>query len=377
MRDGKKLLVISHTEHYRDGAGNVSGWGPTVRELNHLAKAFDHIYHAAVLYEGVSAPPSSAMYTEPNITFVPLPPAGGEGLLNKLKIVTVMPMVLSRVSTYLRKADVFQMRVPTGMGVYLLPFVTLFVKKRGWIKYAGNWNQESPPWSYGFQRFWLAKYQRRKVTINGKWPDQPRHCISFENPCLTAEDRERGLKILKTKTFSAPLIACFAGRLEDAKGVGRILDALLKSKQPVGEMHFIGDGPDREMYEQLARKLTIPVYFHGFAARDKIFEIFSKSHIFMLPSSASEGFPKVIAEAANFGCVPVVSNVSAIPHYVKLNVGFIWDPVGATFTDFFNRIDLEGSVLERMAQNAYVMAEEFTFEHYVKRIKDLVEYDRT
>lgn len=368
----KKLLVISHTEHYRDASGNISGWGPTVRELNHLAKAFDHIYHAACLYEGVTAPSSSATYTEPNITFVALPPAGGKGLLNKLKIVAVMPVVLSRVSRYLRKTDVFQVRVPTSMGVYLLPFITLFVKKTGWIKYAGNWNQQSPPLSYAFQRFWLANCQRRIVTINGKWPDQPRQCISFENPCLTAEDRKRGGQILQTKKFSAPLTACFAGRLDDAKGVGRILDALLKSNQPIGEIHFIGDGPDREKYEQLARNLTIAVYFHGFSAREKVFEIFSRSHIFMLPSSASEGFPKVIAEAANVGCTPVVSNVSAIPHYVTNEVGFVWNPDVASFTEFFNSLDLTDSHLEKMAVNAYTMAEAFTFDRYITRIKDIL-----
>src|SRR5690606_26497479 len=36
----------------------------------------------------------------------------------------------------------------------------------------------------------------------------------------------------------------------------------------------------------------------------------------VLPSK-SEGFPKVISEALNYGCVPVVSNVSAIGQYIE------------------------------------------------------------
>ena len=49
-----------------------------------------------------------------------------------------------------------------------------------------------------------------------------------------------------------------------------------------------------------------------------------------MPTTASEGFPKVIAEAINFGCIPVVSNISAIGHYVKDNVnGMYIQPISS------------------------------------------------
>ena len=35
----------------------------------------------------------------------------------------------------------------------------------------------------------------------------------------------------------------------------------------------------------------------------------------VLPSY-SEGFPKVIAEAMNFGCIPIVSDISCIRQYI-------------------------------------------------------------
>lgn len=370
----KKLLIISHTQHYNDANGNMVGWGPTVREINYLAKGFDHIYHVACLHQGVNAPPSSATYTEPNITFIPLPPSGGKGMHNKLKIVAAIPVVLYTVFRYLKKADVFQLRLPTGMGVYVLPFITLFVRKPGWFKYAGNWNQQSPPLSYRFQRFWLAKCQRRKVTINGKWPGQPEHCISFENPCLTTEDRKHGEEAFKAKNYSAPLIACFAGRLEDAKGVYWILEALRDNRHSISEMHLIGDGSDRNRYESIANGLNINIFFHGFLAREDVFKLFAKAHIFILPS-LSEGFPKAVAEAANYGCVPVVSNVSAIPQYVTPETGFVWNPEKSTFREFFNTIRFDAGQLKRMAQNGYQMAGEFSYMKYQNRVKKLVDND--
>ena len=44
-----KLAIISHTPHYQK-KGKISGWGSTVREVNHLVKIFDEIYHIAPLH---------------------------------------------------------------------------------------------------------------------------------------------------------------------------------------------------------------------------------------------------------------------------------------------------------------------------------------
>src|SRR5690606_32323636 len=123
-----------------------------------------------------------------------------------------------------------------------IPYLTLFVKKKGWYKYARNWNQENPPLGYRLQRAML-KRQKRKVTINGKWPNQPKHCLTFENPCLTLEEREEGQQVIEQKEFKPSFTFCFVGRLEDAKGVRRILDAFsgLADKSLVKAIHFAGD----------------------------------------------------------------------------------------------------------------------------------------
>lgn len=366
----KSLLIISHTEHYLSEDGVIVGWGPTVREINYLARETRHIYHIGC-YHPMTAPKSSYPYMEPNITFVPIPASGGAGLQNKLRMVVNMPIVLYTVIKYLKKADVFQLRVPTGMGVYLLPFITLFVWKKGWIKYAGNWVEKLPPASYAFQRFWLKHCQRRKVTINGRWKNQPSHCISFENPCLTEDDRQRGLETLNNKQYRPPLKASFAGRLEDAKGVAVILEALKIHQGIIDEMHFIGNGPDRMKYEAMAKNLNMKVIFHGFLGRDEVFNLFAKTHLFLLPSTASEGFPKVIAEAANFGCVPVVSDVSSIPQYVSEETGFVWHPEKMAFTDFFKKQHVEANDLKEKAIRAHSMAENFTFSRYINRVVNL------
>ena len=367
-----KLAIISHTEHYRNEEGDIVGWGPTITEINHLLDRFEEIHHVAFFHE-VIPPPSSIAYQSDRVKFVALPPSGGRSLREKFTVISNLPKTLSVVNNVLKKVDAFQFRAPVGIGVYLIPYLTYAVKKKGWFKYAGNWAQENPPLGYAIQRN-LLKNQSRKVTINGNWPDQPNHCLTFENPCLTLKEREEGVKVIEQKKYAPKFTFCFVGRLEDAKGVQRIIDAfsaLENIQEFVEKVHLIGNGEKRAVYEKLVKERDLPMQFHGFLNRTEVFKIFKKAQFLLLPSTASEGFPKVIAEAMNYGCLPIVSNVSSIGQYINVNNGFIVKPTTAQkLTDILEDIVQEKKEkhLKEKAIKAYKVAKNFTFEHYNFRI---------
>lgn len=363
-----KLAVISHTEHFLNEQGQVVGWGPTVRELNHLLDIFDEIYHIAVLHQS-AAPPNAIPYQSDKIRFIPLQPFGGPGLSDKLRVLWQAPAVINTVREVLRQADWWQFRAPTGIGVFLIPYLSWFVRKPGWFKYAGNWTHPNPPLGYRWQRFWLARLQKRKVTINGRWPGQPSHCLSFENPCLDEQNRKAGAEILAQKDYAGPLEICFVGRLEAAKGVDRIFEAFKRVdvRSGVNKLHLIGDGPRRSEYEKDAQSISVPVIFHGFLPPEAVAGILAQCQVLLLPSD-SEGFPKVVAEAANYGCVSVVSNVSSIPQYINEANGFLWDMDKESFADFFDRISPRFFSLKLRGVQAYKLAGVFTFDHYKQRI---------
>ncbi len=365
-----KLTIISHTEHHKQADGTIVGWGPTVSEINHLAQDFEEIYHIAFLHPG-TPPPSSLPYTSSNIKFIPLNPVGGKGMGAKLKVVWSIPGVIATVRRTLKKVDAFQLRTPTGIGVFLIPYLTLFSKKKGWYKYAGNWNQENPPLGYALQR-WMLKRQSRKVTINGKWPEQPKHCLTFENPCLTEEERQEGLIITKNKSFEPPYTFCFVGRLEDPKGVQRIIDAFGKmgDLDRVKAIHFIGNGEKSDYYQRQCKELGLPAIFHGFLDRAMVFGIYKEAHFILLPSD-SEGFPKVIAEAMNYGCIPLVSDISSIGQYVNHKNGFLLSPIDEVHLKGLLEQALAENAdeLKRMALDCYLVASKFTFQNYRNRLQ--------
>lgn len=372
-----RLAIISHTEHFKDTEGNIVGWGPTVREINYLANNFEHVFHVAC-FHNTSAPPSATAYTAKNVEFVALPPFGGKSVYEKLSVLTTAPQIIKIVSEVIDKVDAVQLRMPTGMGNYLLPYLSFYKPNIAlWVKYAGNWADKNAPLGYKFQKWWLKKnFLHCPVTINGKWSHQPAHCQSFENPCIEELEQVVGMDLVTNKKYNIPLTGIFVGRLEEWKGVDRIIQSIsILYNKGIKTFHFVGGGDKLDYYSELVQRMGSPmkIIFHDYLKRDDISRLFIQSHIILLPSD-SEGFPKVIAEAANYGCVPIVSNISSIPHYINDGNGFLWDMNDLSFGEYISNLDFSEHNLKAKAQNVFEMSKLFSFKKYnasiLKLLKD-------
>ena len=371
----KTLTIISHTEHYKKPDGSIVGLGSTVTEINHLVEVFDTIIHVAMLHE-VSAPPSALPYTSSKIKFVALPAVGGINTKDKLAIIFRAPKIVSIIKKAIQQTDYFQFRAPTGIGVFVIPYLMFFTNKNGWFKYAGNWKQEHAPIAYSFQR-WLLKKQKRKVTINGTWIDQPKQCVTFENPCLTATEVKEGQIIISNKELDNKTVQfCFVGRLEEEKGVGLLIEAFKQltevEKMCIRDVAIVGDGKAKQKYIDSTKATNLPFTFHGFLSRNDVHNIYKESHAILLPS-ASEGFPKVIAEAMNYGCLPIVSNVSSISHYVQSDYnGFLLDAISVDciVTSIRKVLELKPFQFSKMIQTQSTTQNKFTYSYYNNRVKN-------
>lgn len=374
----RTLTIISHTEHYKQPDGTIVGLGSTVTEINHLLNVFDEINHVAMLHTS-SAPSNALPYVSKQITLIPIKAVGGQSITDKLSVVWQAPKVLNEVRKALKQSDFFQFRAPTGIGVYVIPYLLLFSSKKGWFKYAGNWNQKKSPLAYRFQK-WLLENQKRHVTINGLWPKQPKQCLTFENPCLSENDIEKGNRVVKDKIFNNEKINfCFVGRLEDEKGVDLLINAFKglneNDSNRIGDIHIVGHGKKIELYKKQASESKLNFHFHGFLSRENVHKIYIKSHAIILPS-ASEGFPKVIAEALNFGCLPVVSNVSGISNYIKDGQnGFLLDTISieGVLSKIQIVINLSAQDYSKMLELERENIKKFTFNYYNVRVsKELI-----
>lgn len=366
-------MVISHTAHYRNNDGQIVGWGPTVRELDQLAALFDEVVHVAS-YHGINPSPGFIPYSNERIRYVSIHPTGGKSLIKKIGVVLHAPVNLFIIARQIRKADWVHVRLPTNLGIYVLPFLYLVGKRNVWVKYAGNWNHPNPPLSYRFQRWFLMKnFLRSKVTINGKWPGQPLHILSFENPCFSEAEYSLAEKQSSEKSFEGELIICFAGTLNPGKGVVKLIQTLHYFIEVDGIKKLIvaGDGPELGNARATAKDLSIPVEFTGYLSHTEIRRVYRQAHIIVLPSD-SEGFPKVIAEAASFRCVPVVSDVSSLSQYVAHNKNglLLGDTSVASIRAALSQLLFDRERLKIIADSTQKMANLFTYEKFCSRIKN-------
>lgn len=373
-----RMLVVSHTEHYRDDDGGVVGFGPTLRELNHLAALASELVHVAPLHAG-PAPAVALPYRAPNIRFVPAATAGGPRPLDRVRALRVVPSWIRVINRELGRCDVVHVRAPAGISMVAMVLLMLRRRPRArWIKYAGNWMPESPDAvTYRLQRWWLRRgLSRASVTVNGKWPDQPRWVNAFDNPTLTDEELVAGHTAATERAPGPPFRLVFVGRIEEEKGAAIAVRTVqeLRSRGLSVSLDLIGDGPLRPKLEtNLTPDLEDSIVFHGWLPRTELEIHLAQAHVMLLPTR-SEGFPKAVAEALAFGCVPVTSGVSSMGQVLGETGGAVVVEPGSDWADAVADL-LTGGQLPDLQAQAVAAVTRFSYATYLDRVRALAERD--
>ena len=367
-----KLLMVTDTS-VKDDDGRYLALEPVQREVDSFSHLFSEITWIGYAWGKIKKDEYLSKIKSENVKIRIIKGVGGRSVTKKILSafngIMLVPILISEI----KKHDVIHTRGPSIPALIAVMLSFLYRKKIYWNKYAGNWKQENPPFSYALLKWLLIKATFSKVTINGRWPDQPAHCLSFENPCITDDELVDGKKVTSDKDYSGRLNFCFIGRIYDAKGVGLILDMLNETGEndKIGTVHFIGDGEQRADYEKRAAMLPFDIIFHGYLKRESVVSILKECHVFILPS-LGEGFPKVIAESANYGCIPFVSDVSSIGQYIiNGHNGWITKDLSPdNLSTILKNEILENKDLRSIALNLREMLNKYTFSYYVGRIKN-------
>lgn len=366
----KILAIISDTAIYHKD-GFFYGFNSVVNEIKSFEHLFDKIIWIGFDFPEKESDPSLVKIESNKVEVILLNQVGGKSISSISKILVNYPIFFFKILKYIKNVNVIHSRAPSHPA-FIAILISFFIKNKiWWHKFAGSWNTETIPFFYKIQRNLLISAKHSKVTINGFWPNQPKHCLSFENPCLTDEDIDLGKEIIKSKRFNNKFTLCFVGRLDESKGVDVILESLKKIDiEKIEKIHFIGDSKKRSYYENEASFLGNKSIFHGFLSKEKVYKILADSHFLLLPSK-SEGFPKVIAEAACFGTISIVSNVGSISHYINDSNGFLWEKNEIElFYELMNvAFNKESFELDNLQKELLLLAEKFTFTNYVKKIK--------
>lgn len=139
------------------------------------------------------------------------------------------------------------------------------------------------------------------------------------------------LKVKKTEVDNvSPLRFLYVGRLERKKGIHYLIRAFQRISHMDVELVIVGEGPQKSTIDDLIRKLKLcnKVRLMGTLQQDKLYRIYTQSHIFILLSDF-EAHSIALTEAMAFGLVPVVTNVGGNKYLVHdgLNGFLVKHPV--------------------------------------------------
>ena len=363
------LAIISDTAMYR--GKNIYVFEPVLREVISFSDLFSKINWLGFGHQQL--PPKNTKKKIPdNLKLLIVKPCGGNTIVKKMKVIIFIPYYIFKINQLVKISDVIHIRGPSIPALLTILFSFFHPQKKYWHKYAGNWQTGSKTISYRFQR-WLLKKKNPGIVIVSKRnnSDLP-HVLSFINPCLTEKEiifnKQSGLK----KKFNSKLTFCFVGRLEKSKGLPALLDAFgdLNKIDWIEKLHCVGGKSGTEKNEKIKSPDNIPVIFHGILDRQGINQIYEDSHFIILPSQ-SEGFPKVLAEASSFGCIPIVPPISSILSIInekKENGIILTDITSQGITKTIKNLQKMRNQFPILSANAMKNSQQFSYEKYNHRI---------
>jgi glycosyltransferase involved in cell wall biosynthesis len=374
------FLVVGHVLHKKIG-GQIYAYGPYVREMNLWFQHVDQVTVLAPLDENADPDPIDLSYTHSNLTFVQVPEftvLSGSAILNTA---IKFPKLWSKTWKAMKSADHIHLRCPGNMGMLGAMVQTFFPKKIKSAKYAGNWDRNSvQPATYRMQQNILSNTSVTKnmqVLVYGEWQNESKNI----RPFFTASYSEKLIDSLNPLPIGVnqEIRLLFAGGLNSGKQplVPAQVCAELISRGIACKLDFYGEGPERKNLEHFIAEdgLQGEITLHGNVNSEELLLAYKRAH-FLIFISQSEGWPKVVAEAMFWACLPVTTAVSCVPQ--MLGHGERGELVQGDVAEISDRIEQlinDSESYETKVQKAMNWSRQFTLEKFQSEIKSVI-FDR-
>ena len=369
------FCIISHVIHKKQNE-NYFAYAPYIREMNLWLREEDKLIIVAPLKK-LPTTPIDLAYRYTNIQFIPIPDFN---LLTKKEIFKTFfkfPILFFQIYKGMFLANHIHLRCPGNVGLLACIIQLFFPWKKKTTKYAGNWDWNSKqPWSYRLQQKILRNTfltKNMQVLVYGDWKE-----TKNIKPFFTATYSEKEIEETPPRTFQSNQLIKFiyVGGLVIGKRPFLSLEVSkeLNKKGIKNEIHFYGEGKEREKLEQFITKNQMQDYaiLHGNVTAEEIKNAFKQSH-FLLFISQSEGWPKAVAESMFWGCLPLTSAVSCVPQ--MLDNGKRGELIEANVDLIITKIEnylKNPNKYAQKCQNAMDWSRQFTVEKLKKEIKNLL-----
>jgi len=265
-----------------------------------------------------------------NLKVYPLANIKGHGLKRKMYYIPWLLRNIFIFNNLINSADAVHTPIPSDMGTLGMVLAKL-KNKPLFVRYCGNWLVQRTR-AMKFWKWFMEKYAGGKNVMlatglqygapskknpNIKW------IFSSSLSRLEMINLKRGLPRLDIKDPRL-IIVC---RIEERKGVDKVIMAvnLIKDNYPTIHLDVVGKGQELEKLRNMVNELNLykNVTFHGKLNHENVLNTLKGAHIFCYPTTASEGFPKVVLESLAAGLPVFGTPVSAIKALLKGGGGVV------------------------------------------------------
>lgn len=382
------LGLISDCVHTKTPDGRFASENHIyIRQMQALAKHFDSMVICCPFVEHDPTKVVS-VYENPNISFIPLPNVGGDGVKDKFKLIAAIPVWFRSFYKLNKQVDIVYQRFPNNLNIPGFFFFWL-IRKKVFATYTGTWPYEpNQPLTYRFQKWLLRKMFRGPVWVYAHEEGLGKNIFPGFSPSYSLHEwneetdqvkqrvenlEHNGIKQLKLVTV---------GRLDANKNQMHILQTCLLLRKAGIPFHLtvVGEGPLKESYKQFVTENNLheSVTITGGLNYQQLRQVYRQND-FVVQAAISEGFGKVPIEGFFHGLVPIL-NQSALAPYMTDNGkrGFLFN--AAQEESLFAILEhiystLPAKLLQAMIEGGRIFAQTQTLENWAAGYhKKITEY---
>lgn len=369
-----KFVIITHVVHKKDKQHFVA-YEPYVREMNLWLNHVKEVQIVTPFSKELKSEIDSE-YIHQYISLKEIPSFDITTIKNSIKSLFLIPAIFFNIYRSMRWADHIHLRCPGNVGLLGCFVQILFPSKPKTVKYAGNWDPKSKqPYSYRMQKRIISNTfltKNCKVLVYGEWENQTKNIIPF----FTATYSKDEIKEIPKKNFSNEIRFVFVGGLTVGKQPLKSVQVIqkLRDKGYNVRLDLFGEGVERERIERYIaeNRLSSIICLQGNADKEMVKSAYQKSH-FLIFISKSEGWPKVVAEAMFWSCLPITAAVSCVPFMVDNGNrgGIVTDAIETIVNKVIEY--LENKVLyQKQIEAAKDWSQQFTLEKFETEIEKLL-----
>ncbi len=368
------FLIVTHVVHTQSN-NKYYGYAPYINEMNVWISKVDKLTVIAPL-KSYPATEIHQYYQHDHIEFISVPEFSFITPKKSIQAIFSIPLILCKLFICFFKANHIHLRCPGNMGLLGCIVQVFFPFKKKTAKYAGNWDPQSKqPLSYRIQKSILSSTfftHNCQTLVYGNWKNLSKNC----KPFFTATYKRSEIAPFVPKHTNELLRFIFVGTLTKGKQPQyaiELVQQLLQKGVPC-QLEMYGHGAEKAnlMHWIQTNQLQNNVFLKGVAHRDEMKTIYKRSHFLLLPSK-SEGWPKVIAEAMFWGCLPASTAVSCVSDMLDDgNRGLLLSTNLDRDTQSILELIQQPELYQEKLQLAYNWSTQFTLDFFESEINKMV-----